>query len=137
VGGRGVGPLKGQCSAIKPNGERCQRSVEGPHGLCWAHAPENASKRQWMASKAGKGKAGSSKVTKELHELLEDLLKRVVGGELETPKGAVAAQLVNCRIRLIDLERRTRETEELAERIGQLETVAQEESRGRGGGWGA
>ncbi len=120
--------MKGRCSAIKPNGERCQRSVEGPHGLCWAHAPENASKRQRMASKAGKGKAGS-KVTKDLHELLEGLLKRVVDGELETSRGAVAAQLVNSRIRLIELERRIRETEELEARLEALEAAAGAQGR--------
>jgi hypothetical protein len=65
-----------------------ESAVRGPlrvRRLLLAHAPENAEKRRRMASRAGKGRA--SKVTKDLHQLLEDLTAHVVDGKLETSKG--------------------------------------------------
>src|SRR5918998_3078646 len=53
---RGVGLLNGQCSFIKANGERCRGTARGLHGLCWAHAPENAAARRRAASRGGRGK---------------------------------------------------------------------------------
>jgi hypothetical protein len=45
-----------RCSFLKPSGERCKGTATGPHGLCWAHAPENAEQRRRMASKAARAK---------------------------------------------------------------------------------
>jgi hypothetical protein len=47
----------GQCAAYKPDGERCQRSAEGQHGLCWAHDPANAGRRKQVAAKGGRARA--------------------------------------------------------------------------------
>jgi hypothetical protein len=74
-------------------------------------------------------------LTGELHRLLEKLTDDVITGRLQPYRGAVACQLVNGRIRLIETERRVREQEDLIERLDRLE-------RSRGGGgvagsWGA
>jgi len=53
--------------------------------------------------------------------LLEDLTERVLAGDLETGPAAVANQLINTRLRAIEQERKNRETEELAERVEELE----------------
>ena len=53
--------------------------------------------------------------------LLEDLTERVLSGELATGSAAVANQLVNTRLRAIEQERKNKETEELAERVEELE----------------
>jgi predicted DNA-binding protein YlxM (UPF0122 family) len=55
--------------------------------------------------------------------LLENLTERVVAGELETSRGAVANQLIGTRIRLLDYERRLKELEEFEARLGELEAV--------------
>jgi hypothetical protein len=57
----------------------------------------------------------------------------LVDGSLVAYGGAVAAQLINARIRLVEVERRVREQEELVERLERLER-----SRGAGGAsiWG-
>jgi predicted DNA-binding protein YlxM (UPF0122 family) len=83
------------------------------------------------ASRGGKSRA--SKTTNTLHELLEDLTQRVIGGELETSRGAVANQLISTRIRLLEYERRLKELEELETRIQQLEEMQEQ----KGGRWGA
>jgi len=53
--------------------------------------------------------------------LLEDLTERVLASDLETGPAAVANQLINTRLRAIEQERKIKETEELAERVEELE----------------
>jgi hypothetical protein len=45
----------------------------------------------------------------------------VLSGDLETGPAAVANQLINTRLRAIEQERKNKETEELAERVEELE----------------
>jgi len=87
--------------------------------VCWAHDPANAEQRRKRSSRGGRSKA--SKAVKELHELLEDLTQRVIDGELETARGAVANQLITTRIKLFEYERRLKEQEEFEERLEALE----------------
>ena len=63
---------------------------------------------------------------KELHGLLEDLTDQVIKGELPTAVGAVANQLVNTRIRLLEYERGLREKEDLEVRMEALEQAEKE-----------
>jgi hypothetical protein len=56
----------------------------------------------------------------------------VLAGEIETARAAVANQLINTRLRTIELERKIKETDELEARIGALE---QTQEGGRA--WGA
>jgi hypothetical protein len=64
----------------------------------------------------------------EIKALLSELTNRVLGGEgveeLETGRAAVANQLVNTRLRLVEVARKAREAEEFAERIERLEQAA-------------
>jgi hypothetical protein len=120
--------LDGRCSAIKRDGERCKGAATGANDYCWAHDPKNAEQRRKTASRAGRSKA--SKAIKDLHELLEDLTERVITGELETSRGAVANQLIGTRIRLLEYERRLKEQEELEARIEALEQVQDKQPGG-------
>ena len=125
----------GPCGGTKANGEACKAPATGPHGLCWAHAPENAEKRRRMASRAAKAKP--NRELRDVKALLADLTDRVLGGEdvapLEAGRAAVANQLINTRLRAIEQERKMKETEDLEARIEALER-----SQGKGEGrWGA
>ena len=120
-----------RCGGCKRDGTPCTVTVEPPQTYCWWHDPANAQERRRAASRGGKAKA--SPLVKELHDLLADLTERVVDGTLVPYRGAVAAQLINTRLRAVELERKIKETEEIAERLERLE-------RNRGGGarrWGA
>jgi hypothetical protein len=125
--------LADQCTAVKRNGEPCTLPANGPQGLCWAHDPANAEKRRRGASRGGRAKANRELPT--IKALLEDLTERVLAGELDTGRAAVANQLVNTRLRAIEQERKNKETEELEARIEALERGSQ----GQGGArpWGA
>ena len=121
------------CRATKRNGEPCTLPANGPHDLCWAHDPKNAEKRRRGASRGGKARAGSE--IREIKALLEDLTNRVLGegsfarDPLPSGAAAVANQLINTRLRALELERKIKETDELEARI---ETLEREGAR-----WGA
>ena len=120
------------CRATKANGEPCTLAATGPQGLCWAHDPANREKRSRMASRAARSKP--NRELSSIKALLEDLTERVLSGDLDTGRAAVANQLVNTRLRAIEQERKMRELEELAERLEALEE--QLESKGSRT-WGA
>jgi hypothetical protein len=123
--------LASTCSATKRDGSPCTLPSSGPSGLCWAHDPKNAERRR-----RGQSRGGRNKPSRELTGLkaqLQDLTRDVLSGDLETGRAAVANQLINTRLRAIEVERKIKETQELEERIGALETG----SSGGGKWWGA
>jgi len=71
--------------------------------------------------------------------LLSDLTDRVLGGvgvePLETGRAAVANQLINTRLRAVELERKIKETDDLEARLEELERAAEEQKGGQR--WGA
>lgn len=74
----------------------------------------------------------------EIKSLLSDLTERVLGGEgvepLETGRAAVANQLLNTRLRAVEVERKIKEAEEFEERFAELERVSEQKGER---GWGA
>ena len=122
-----------RCAAVKANGERCRLDATGQQGYCWAHDPANREKRRVRASRAGRAKA--SRELPELKTLLADLTEQVLSGELQTGRAAVANQLINTRLRAIEVERKIREAEEIEERLSRLEEIAKAKPGGRR--WGA
>ena len=109
----------GRCKATKRNGEPCTLPANGKQGLCWAHDPATADKRRRRAQKGGRAKARSE--LPQLKALLSDLTDRVLSGELETGRAAVANQLVNTRLRAIEQERKVAELEDVQARLDALE----------------
>ncbi len=118
-----------RCGFIKGSGERCKGSATGPHGLCWAHAPENAERRRRMASRAARSKP--NRELRDVKVLCEDLTDRVLAGSLLPGSAAVANQLINTRLRAIEQERKNRETEDLEARIEALERTHEREKGAR------
>jgi len=110
------------CRAIKANGEPCTLPANGPQWFCWAHDPANREKKhRRMASRAARSKP--SRELTALKAQLQDLTKRVLASDLETRRAAVANQLLNTRLRAIELERKIKETAELATRLEALDFV--------------
>ncbi len=69
--------------------------------------------------------------------MCEDLTRRVLSGYVLPGVGAVANQLVNTRLRAVEVERKIREQDELLERIERLEEQATEKGGRRWGSPGA
>ena len=113
--------MAGRCKGTKRNGEPCTLPANGPQGLCWAHDPKNAERRRKGASRGGRAKA--NRELPSIKALLEDLTERVLAGELETGRAAVANQLINTRLRAVEVERKIKAAEELEERLEAMERV--------------
>ena len=110
-----------KCGAIKANGERCGRIVGASQVYCYAHDPANADKRKRDAAKAGRSTPNVE--LKEIKASIKDLTERVLRGEVETGPAAIANQLTNTHLRIIELERRWKETGEPEGRMEALEDV--------------
>lgn len=130
-----------RCPAIKPNGERCKGDAIPGAEWCYSHDPARAEERRRNASRGGRagGRGRGNGELAEIKTLLSELTDRVLGREETEPLriGAATAanQLINTRLRAVELERKVREQEELIERIEELERAAAGQ---RGGGrWGA
>ncbi len=122
-----------RCSGITRSGTRCERSADGPNGLCWAHDPANAEKRRRLASKAGKAKP--DRELSEIKTRLSDLATDVLEERVDKGAAAVAGQLLNTYIRAVSVELKAREQLELIERLEALEGAL--ETRRGGTSWGA
>ncbi len=139
--------MKAVCSATKANGEACTLPETGQHGLCWAHAPENAEKRRRVASRGGRGKAG-----KRVAVLWDEVRGVIEGVEAERLSPPQANSMVRAYTTLIALSRldieqaeleiaRRRleldeeERTEVRERLEELEELMQ--ARKDGNRWGA
>ena len=119
-----------RCSGITRSGTRCERSADGPNGLCWAHNPANAEKRRRLASKAGKAKPGGELAG--IKQRLSDLADDVLAGEVDKGDAAVAGQLLNTVIRAIGMEMRVREVETLAREVEELRDLVEAGRRSQG-----
>src|SRR5215203_4567310 len=123
-----------RCAEIKPNGEPCMIVVTDKQAHCWAHDPRNAEQCRRRASKGGRGKA--SREIKDLKKQLQDLVQDVLEGRVDRSDAVVVNQILNTRARLIELERRIREQEELEARIQALEEQGTDHRGGGFAGWG-
>ena len=107
-----------QCRADKANGEPCRAPATGQHGYCWAHAPENAERRRRTASRGGRGKA-NREVT-QFKDEIRLLISEVKGGVLDRNDAAVMIQGYRALKDFVELERRVKETDELAAEVEEL-----------------
>ena len=101
---------------------------------CYSHDPSEAraEERRRNASRGGRtggrGRGRGEIVT--IKELLSELTDRVLAGKLGTSPAAVANQLINTRLRAVELERKIKETEELEARIEELERATESQKGG-------
>lgn len=111
------------CPGIKRDGGRCTVVVNGPQEYCYQHDPGRSEERRRAASRAGKSKP--SREVRDLKKQLEDLAAGVLDGTVERANAAVVNQILTTRARLIDLEKKIKENEELETRLAALEEQTQ------------
>jgi hypothetical protein len=125
-----------KCAAIKPDGERCKGVAIRSSEWCPAHHPEHKERRRRAASKGGRsgGRGRPQTELQEVKALLAELTTRVLREEgaepLETGPAAVANQLINTRLRAIEVERKIREQELILPRLEALADVLKMRSTG-------
>ncbi len=121
------------CPGIKRNGGRCTVGVRPGETWCYNHDPARAEERRRTASTAGKSKP--SRELSGIKALLSDLTEKVIGLEMPSGVAAVANQLINTRLRAVEVERKIKETDDLEARLEELEALL--ESKKVGDRWGA
>ncbi len=107
-----------ECRATKANGEPCALPANGPDGYCWAHSPQHAEKRSRMASRAARAKG--NKEVASLKDEIRIIISEVKGGDLDRNDAAVMIQGYKALKDFIELERRVKETDDLAAEIEEL-----------------
>ena len=112
------------CRATKRNGEPCTLSVTEGDGYCWAHSPRNSEQRRLSASRAGRAKP--SRDLASIKAQLQELADKVLTGEIDRGDAAVAGQLLNIKLRALEVERKWRETDELQAEIEELKEAQEE-----------
>jgi septal ring factor EnvC (AmiA/AmiB activator) len=120
-----------QCAGIKRDGGRCTVVVGPSQTHCYQHDPARSQERKRNASRGGRSK-GNQRLAK-LDKQLEDLAADTLVDKVERGVAAVVNQIINTRARLIELERKIKETEELEARLEALERDGKE----GGSRWGA
>jgi len=110
-----------QCDGIKRDGGRCTVVVGPEQSHCYQHDPARSQERKRNASKGGRSK-GNPKLAR-LDKQLEDLVADTLEGKVERGVAAVVNQIINTRARLVELERKIKEAEELEARLEALEDV--------------
>jgi hypothetical protein len=116
------------CPGIKRDGGRCTVVVGPSQTHCYQHDPARAEDRRRNASKGGRTR-GSGEIS-ALKAQLKKLATDALAGDVERGVAAVVNQILNSRIRLVELERKIREQEELEERLEALERVLKVRSAG-------
>jgi hypothetical protein len=109
-----------QCRANKGNGEPCRAPAVAQHGHCWNHAPENAERRRRIASRGGRAKA--NKEVTQLKDEIKIVISEVKGGVLDRNDAAVMIQGYRALKDFVELERRVKETDDLAAQIEELKS---------------
>lgn len=108
-----------QCSGITRSGGRCTHSAKCPSGFCHLHDPARAGEGKRNASRAARTRP-SREIT-SIKTQLAEMVDTVLSGVVSTAPYAVANQILNTRLRAIELERKVKETDELEARIENLE----------------
>jgi hypothetical protein len=109
-----------KCGGSKRDGSPCTATVEPPKTYCWWHDPAHAGERRRNASKAGK-----SKPSRELAGVkgqLQEMVDAVLAGTLNRADASAVGQLLNFKLRALELERKWRELEDLEGRVAALES---------------
>jgi hypothetical protein len=102
--------------------------------LLVARDPENADQRSRAASKAATARHKVPELV-EVKAQLRTIANEVLAGRLDKGKGSIAAQVLGVFTRVVEVERKIRETDELEARLDALEQDS--ESRRGGSRWGA
>jgi hypothetical protein len=110
-----------RCAGNKEDGSPCERIVGASQSYCYSHDPRRADERRRNASRGGRSKANAE--IAELKAQLKRLAADVLSGEVERRAAAVVNQIINSQARLLELERKQKDTDELEARLEALEAV--------------
>src|SRR5829696_8127391 len=97
-----------RCAGTKAGGGRCGAQAMRNSQWCLGHDPNQADARRRRATMGGK-RGGRGRPAVELAEVkgqLQELTHMVLSGEVERADAAVVGQLLNIKLRVLEIERR-------------------------------
>ena len=124
-----------KCSATRADGSPCKGDAIPPSAYCWAHDPAHAAARQRHATRGGKA-GGKGRPATEIHTIkaeLRTLIDGVKAGTLERSDAITINLLLNTLLRVVEVDRKLKEQDELTARIAALEATTLQRSTTR---WG-
>ncbi len=126
-----------RCLGTKRDNSPCTVTVEPPQTYCWWHDPANAEKRKQAAARGGKrgGRGRPLVAAADVADQMQDLADKILAGELGRADAAVCGQLLNVKLRALEVGRKLREAEDLERRLEELEALVA--ARKERTSWGA
>jgi hypothetical protein len=116
------------CAGIKQDGTRCKGIAGRGSDYCPAHDPDRSDARRRNASKAARSRPSRDLLA--VRSQLQELADGVLAGEVDRANASVAGQLLNIKLRTVEVERRLHETQELEKRLEELEESLSDQRRG-------
>ena len=108
-----------RCAGITRSGDQCTAGVSPGETWCYGHDPTRADERRRAAARAGRSRSNGEIL--ELKTRLREVAAGTLAGSIDPRRGAVVVQAYNAMSRVIELERRWRELDEISARIDALE----------------
>jgi|SRR5215217_4622175 len=105
----------------------CIAYAEGLRGPCYLHSPERAEERRINNSKAAKSKSNAE--LRKLKAEVKELIAEVKEGTRDRNDAIACFQGYRVLRDLLELERRIRETDELAVAINEMRETLEDEHR--------
>lgn len=114
-----------RCAGIRADGGRCGAQAIRDSEWCFNHHPDYEEARRRRASRGGK-RGGRGRPNADIAALkgrISEVVNSVLDGSMDRGRAAVAIQGLSALRGVLELERRIRETEELADRVAELEAA--------------
>ena len=117
-----------ECSASTRSGEPCRGVAIRGSEWCPAHHPEYADARRRHAARGGRrgGRGRPAVAAADVAEQMQRLADKTLAGEVDRATAAVCGQLLNVKLRALEVGRKLRESEELEARLEELERVLEQ-----------
>jgi hypothetical protein len=103
----------------------CEQPAEGSHHGCYHHDPDFAELRRERASRAAKSKGNAE--LRKLKAEVKGVIAELRAGEMDRNVGTAVLQGYRVMRDLIELERRIKETDELARDIAAIKEQVEHE----------
>ena len=107
-----------RCAGDKGDGSRCTTIVRGEQRYCYWHDPDRADERSRNASKGGKARANKEVVA--LKAEIKQLIADVKAKDLDRNDALALIAAYRLLKDFVELERRVKETDELAAELAEL-----------------
>jgi hypothetical protein len=122
-----------KCSATTRSGVPCKGVAIRSSEWCPAHHPEYADARRRHASKGGKrgGRGRPLVAAADVADQVQSLADKVLAGEVNRADAAVCGQLLNIKLRALEVGRKLKEAEEFEARLEGLEQVMEQRDSNR------